>query len=113
MKLFVTGGKGMLGRTLRRVLTDVDFVIGDLPECDITNAAAILNYGAGTQKSEERDDVKKNVARLIASGALLLVLMYFSMGRMIGLPLPPFLQGLTTRHLIRLKANLRSRISTG
>ena len=41
MKLFVTGGKGMLGRTLRRVLTDVDFVVGDLPECDITNAEAV------------------------------------------------------------------------
>ena len=41
MKIFVTGGKGMLGRTLRRVLTDVDFVIGDLPECDITNAEAV------------------------------------------------------------------------
>ena len=41
MKLFVTGGKGMLGRTLRRVLTDVEFVVGDLPECDITKAEAV------------------------------------------------------------------------
>ena len=41
MKIFVTGGKGMLGRTLRRVLTDVDFVIGDLPECDITQENAV------------------------------------------------------------------------
>ena len=32
MKIFVTGGKGMLGRTLRRVLTDVEIVVGDLPE---------------------------------------------------------------------------------
>ncbi|MBO7620131.1 MAG: sugar nucleotide-binding protein, partial [Victivallales bacterium] len=37
MRLFVTGGKGMLGRTLRRVLTDVEIVVGDLPECDITD----------------------------------------------------------------------------
>ena len=41
MKIFVTGGKGMLGRTLRRVLTDVEFVVGDLPECDITKAEAV------------------------------------------------------------------------
>lgn len=41
MKLFVTGGKGMLGRTLRRVLTDVEFVVGDLPECDITKEDSV------------------------------------------------------------------------
>ena len=41
MKIFVTGGKGMLGRTLRRVLTDVEIVVGDLPECDITQADAV------------------------------------------------------------------------
>ena len=41
MKIFVTGGKGMLGRTLRRVLTDVEIVVGDLPECDITKVDAV------------------------------------------------------------------------
>ena len=41
MKIFVTGGKGMLGRTLRRVLTDVEIVVGDLPECDITQVDAV------------------------------------------------------------------------
>ncbi len=37
MKALVTGGRGMLGRTLLRELTDFELVPADLPECDITN----------------------------------------------------------------------------
>ena len=40
MKIVITGGKGMLGRTLQRVFTDSELVIADLPEWDITDAAA-------------------------------------------------------------------------
>lgn len=36
-KLLITGGDGMLGRTLRSELSDYDVVSVDLPEVDITN----------------------------------------------------------------------------
>ena len=39
MKLLITGGKGMLGRTLQREFADCELVIADLPEADITDAA--------------------------------------------------------------------------
>lgn len=38
MRIVITGGKGMLGRTLQRVLTGDELVIADLPEWDITDA---------------------------------------------------------------------------
>lgn len=37
MKVLITGGRGMLGRTLCRELTDFELVPTDLPEGDITN----------------------------------------------------------------------------
>ena len=40
MKVLLTGGKGMLGRTLVRELTDFEVLPTDLPEADITDAAA-------------------------------------------------------------------------
>ncbi len=40
MKIVITGGKGMLGRTLQRVLSGHELIIADLPEWDITDAAA-------------------------------------------------------------------------
>ena len=40
MKILITGGKGMLGRTLRQQWRDDELIIADLPECDITDAAA-------------------------------------------------------------------------
>lgn len=40
MKIVITGGKGMLGRTLQRVFNDCELVIADLPEWDITDAVA-------------------------------------------------------------------------
>ena len=39
MKLLITGGKGMLGRTLQNEFKDCEIVIADLPEADITDAA--------------------------------------------------------------------------
>ncbi len=40
MKVMLTGGKGMLGRTLCAELTDFEVIPTDLPEADITNADA-------------------------------------------------------------------------
>ena len=37
MKLLITGGKGMLGRTLQKEFADFELVIADLPEADITD----------------------------------------------------------------------------
>ena len=39
MKLLITGGKGMLGRTLQNEFKDCEIVIADLPEADITDTA--------------------------------------------------------------------------
>lgn len=39
MKIMLTGGKGMLGRTLCSELTDFEVIATDLPEADITDAA--------------------------------------------------------------------------
>ena len=40
MKILITGGKGMLGRTLQRELAEHELVIADLPEWDITDGEA-------------------------------------------------------------------------
>ncbi|MCR5750524.1 MAG: dTDP-4-dehydrorhamnose reductase [Kiritimatiellae bacterium] len=37
MKILLTGGKGMLGRTLLKELSDHEITVADLPEWDITN----------------------------------------------------------------------------
>ena len=37
MKLLITGGKGMLGRTLQREFTEHELIIADLPDWDITD----------------------------------------------------------------------------
>ena len=44
MKLLITGGKGMLGRTLRNVLREHEIVVADLPEADITDAAGFDQF---------------------------------------------------------------------
>jgi dTDP-4-dehydrorhamnose reductase len=41
MRILITGGKGMLGRTLCRVLAQHELRVADLPETDITSPAAI------------------------------------------------------------------------
>jgi len=43
MKILITGGKGMLGRTLQRELTEHELVVADLPEWDITDDTAFLS----------------------------------------------------------------------
>ena len=47
MKIMLTGGRGMLGRTLCRELTDFEVIPTDLPEADITDAA---NFDALVRK---------------------------------------------------------------
>ena len=42
MKILITGGKGMLGRTLQRELAGHELIVADLPEWDITNDSAFL-----------------------------------------------------------------------
>ena len=44
MKILITGGKGMLGRTLQKVLAEDEIVVADLPECDITDAAGFDRF---------------------------------------------------------------------
>ena len=39
MKILITGGRGMLGRTLQQELIEHELVIADLPETDITHPA--------------------------------------------------------------------------
>ena len=42
MKILITGGKGMLGRTLQKELGDGnEIVVADLPEWDITDSDAL------------------------------------------------------------------------
>ncbi len=41
MKVMITGGKGQLGRTLQNVLVSNELYIADLPEHDVTDAAAV------------------------------------------------------------------------
>lgn len=41
MKILITGGKGMLGQTLQRHLATHALLVADLPELDITDAAAV------------------------------------------------------------------------
>ena len=36
MKILITGGRGMLGRTLNKILDKHEIIIADLPEADIT-----------------------------------------------------------------------------
>lgn len=42
MKILITGGKGMLGRTLKRRLESANSIfVADLPECDILDSASL------------------------------------------------------------------------
>ena len=43
MKILVTGGRGMLGRTLQRELSGHEIVVADLPDWDITDADAFMS----------------------------------------------------------------------
>ncbi|MCI7644018.1 MAG: dTDP-4-dehydrorhamnose reductase [Lentisphaeria bacterium] len=43
-KILITGGKGMLGRTLQKQFADYELIIADLPEADICDAYALLDF---------------------------------------------------------------------
>ena len=52
MKILITGGRGMLGRTLQRELAEHELVIADLPEWDVTDDAGFM-----AKVSEESPDL--------------------------------------------------------
>lgn len=61
---------------------------------DIINAVSDAGYGAKIyEKVNNNAALKKDLHKLIIAFILLILLMYVSMGHMIGLPLPPFLIG--------------------
>lgn len=61
---------------------------------DIINAVSDAGYGAKIyEKVNNNAALKKDLHKLIISFILLILLMYVSMGHMVGLPLPPFLTG--------------------
>lgn len=82
------------------LLTNSMTVEGDVPESEIIKAVENAGYGASAdngkapQKKEETDnsETKKIILRLTFSVIFLAALMYISMGRMIGLPLPSALE---------------------
>ena len=41
MRILITGGKGMLGRTLQRELAGHDLYVADLPACDVLDPASL------------------------------------------------------------------------
>ena len=75
MKILITGGKGMLGRTLQKELARHMLCIADLPECDITDAKkterfiadfapdAVIHCAAMT--AVDRCESEKGLARLL------------------------------------------------
>ena len=44
MKILVTGGKGMLGRTIQSELSEHEIIVADLPEADITDPAGFDGF---------------------------------------------------------------------
>ena len=49
MRIMITGGRGMLGRTLQREFADHEVVVADLPECDITSPAGVEDFFASVR----------------------------------------------------------------
>lgn len=49
MRIVITGGKGMLGRTLQNVLSENEIIIADLPAADITDAAGFDKFLAAAK----------------------------------------------------------------
>ena len=62
--------------------------------------AELLREGAPRKNTAQTEAMQKMRTRLLVSVPLLIILMYFSMGHMIGLPLPHFLHG--TQNAVRL-----------
>ena len=71
-------------------------------ETDVKDAVihAVVNAGYGARLAGEKapvsakDDSKDKKTRLIASAVFLLVLMYFTMGHMVGVPMPSWYHGI-------------------
>lgn len=59
MKIVITGGKGMLGRTLQKKLAQHEIVVADLPEWDITDADSLAEKMAA-----EKPDVVVHCAAM-------------------------------------------------
>ncbi len=85
------------------LLTNSMTVEGSTDSADIINAVVKAGYGASVS-GEKKDDTSDSAAledrqtpalkkRLICSLVLLVILMYFSMGHMINLPLPQWFDG--------------------
>ena len=79
---------------------DIEYDESKLSEETIIAAVVSAGYGAEKMRQEtpgknraQEEAMKKMRVRLFVSFPLLVVLMYFSMGHMIGLPLPAFLHG--------------------
>jgi len=85
------------------LLTGVMQVEGEVDEQTVVSAVQAAGYGAELQSAENTNNVNNNsqnseykhtLKRLISSAALLILLMYLSMGHMmLGLPLPSFMTG--------------------
>ncbi len=81
------------------LLTNSMAVLGAAADSAIINAVKKAGYGAVVfgKENKETEEIKNGSdgikLRLIASLALLVILMYFSMGNMLGLSLPPFFKG--------------------
>ncbi len=92
----VGGLKGVKSCSVN-LLTNSMSVESTLSDGEIISAVEKAGYGAslhGEKKQTVRDSAtEKTAARLISSVVLLAVLMYFSMGHMLSLPLPAFFEG--------------------
>src|SRR5690625_3912449 len=82
-------------------MMNVDYDKDKLSEDDIVSAVEKVGYGAIPKNKDKAKNIdkseveEKNVRfRLIVSFLFMIPLMYVSMGHMIGLPLPKFLQGI-------------------
>ena len=95
----VKGVEGVKSCSVNLLTNSMSFE-GDVPEGEIFNAVKKAGYGI-SPKTEEKQTVKKTdipddgklssiKKGLIASVVLVLVLMYFSMGHMMNLPMPEF-----------------------
>ena len=49
MRILITGGKGMLGRTLQKELAEHVLIVADLPDCDITDTAGFDRFLAAAK----------------------------------------------------------------
>ncbi len=75
------------------------YCAGEVSEAAVISAVESAGYGASIAGAEPKKAIPKNnqlremKQRLIASAVFLVILMYFTMGHMIGLPLPDWYEG--------------------